>query len=273
MTAVGLIVPPDQPPERFREAALAAEGAGLDDVWLWEDCFAESGIAPAAALLEATERVRVGIGLLPVPLRNVALAAMEIATVERLFPGRLLPGIGHGVLDWMGQAGVRAASPMTLLREHATALRALLTGDRVTTQGRYVALDDVALRWPPVAPPPVLIGAVRPKTIALAGEVGDGIIFTGDADADAVRAGLQIALGARATAGNAVSGVDRPFEVVAFLSLPVDASADRIAAEVGGLVDAGATRVPVCPVGPDGAPDGTEAILEFAERLARSTAG
>ena len=46
-----------------------------------------------------------GIGLLPVPLRNVALTAMELATLERLFPGRLAPGIGHGVLDWMGQVG------------------------------------------------------------------------------------------------------------------------------------------------------------------------
>ena len=39
------------------------------------------------------------------PLRNVALTAMELATVERMFPGRFVPGIGHGVLDWMGQVG------------------------------------------------------------------------------------------------------------------------------------------------------------------------
>ena len=49
--------------------------------------------------------VRVGIGLLPVPLRNLALAAMEIATLARLFPDRFVPAIGHGVLDWMGQVG------------------------------------------------------------------------------------------------------------------------------------------------------------------------
>ena len=54
-------------------------------MWLWEDCFAESGIATAAAALAWTERLTVGIGLLPVPLRNVALSAMENATLERLF--------------------------------------------------------------------------------------------------------------------------------------------------------------------------------------------
>ncbi|HET8867616.1 MAG TPA: LLM class flavin-dependent oxidoreductase, partial [Agrococcus sp.] len=132
---LGLILPPDLAPERMLPSARAAEAAGVDDLWLWEDCFAESGIAPAAAILAATERLRVGIGLMPVPLRNVALAAMEIATIERMFPGRFLPGIGHGVLDWMSQAGVRAASPLTLLREHATALRALLANPKAVAVG------------------------------------------------------------------------------------------------------------------------------------------
>ena len=56
------------------------------------------------------------------PLRNVALTAMEIATLARLFPGRLTVGVGHGVLDWMSQVGGRVESPMTLLREYTAAL-------------------------------------------------------------------------------------------------------------------------------------------------------
>ena len=68
------------------------------------------------------------------PLRNVAIAAMEIAAVERMFPGRLIPGVGHGVLSWMGQVGARVASPLTLMREYVPALRALLAGESVTTE-------------------------------------------------------------------------------------------------------------------------------------------
>src|SRR5689334_11253884 len=143
MTSIGITFPPDQAPERLREVALAAEAAGIDELWLWEDCFAESGIAPAAAVLAWTTRLRVGVGLLPVPLRNVALTAMEIATLARLFPGRVLPGIGHGVLDWMGQVGARAASPLTLLEEYGSALRRLLDGESVTVSGRYVSLEGV----------------------------------------------------------------------------------------------------------------------------------
>src|SRR5215207_5997876 len=96
MTTVGAVFLPQFSPERLRPVALAADGAGLAQLWLWEDCFLHSGIAAASAALAWTSRLSVGIGLLPVPLRNVALTAMELATLHRLFPGRALVGVGHG---------------------------------------------------------------------------------------------------------------------------------------------------------------------------------
>ncbi|HLL35757.1 MAG TPA: LLM class flavin-dependent oxidoreductase, partial [Streptomyces sp.] len=149
MTALGAVFRPQLSPERLRSVARLADETGLEELWLWEDCFLEGGISTAAAALAWTERVRVGVGLLPVPLRNVAVTAMEVATLHRMFPGRARVGVGHGVQDWMGQVGARAESPVTLLREYVVALRALLRGERVTTGGRYVRLADVALGWPP----------------------------------------------------------------------------------------------------------------------------
>src|SRR3954471_14606822 len=152
--ALGFCFVPTHPPETLPALARSVERHGLDELWVWEDCFKQSGVASAAVARATTSGLRVGIGLLPVPLRNVALTAMELATLERLFPGRLVAGVGHGVQTWMEQAGARVASPLTLLREYATALRALLAGDRVSVSGRYVRLDDVALDWPPDVPPP-----------------------------------------------------------------------------------------------------------------------
>ncbi|CAM5603823.1 LLM class flavin-dependent oxidoreductase OS=Streptomyces tendae OX=1932 GN=F3L20_04795 PE=4 SV=1 [Streptomyces tendae] len=77
---------------------------------------------------------------------------MEAASLHRMFPGRPILGVGHGVQDWMGQVGARVGSPLTLLREHLLALRALLAGETVTTKGRYVTLDGVALDWPRPVP-------------------------------------------------------------------------------------------------------------------------
>jgi alkanesulfonate monooxygenase SsuD/methylene tetrahydromethanopterin reductase-like flavin-dependent oxidoreductase (luciferase family) len=179
VTTVGAVFLPQFPPERLRPIAEAADEAGLAQLWLWEDCFQESGIAAAAAALAWTDRLAVGVGLLPVPLRNVAITAMELATLHRLFPGRAVLGVGHGVQDWMGQVGARVESPLTLLREQLDALRELLAGRPVTTAGRYVRLDRVRLDWPPPAPPPVLAGGEGPRTLRLAGGHADGTILTG----------------------------------------------------------------------------------------------
>ena len=126
MTTLGAIFLPQNPPERLRGVARAADEAGLEELWLWEDCFLAGGMSAAAAALAWTSNVRVGVGITPIPFRNVAVAAMEMATLRRMFGERAIIGIGHGVQEWMGQVGARAESPMTLLREYASALRALL---------------------------------------------------------------------------------------------------------------------------------------------------
>lgn len=169
------VVPDDTPPERIVPLARLVD-QHLDDLWVWEDCFKEAGVSAAAAALAVTENVHVGIGLMPTPLRNVALTAMEVATMARMFPGRLVPGIGHGVQPWMDQVGARAASPLTLLDEYATALRRLLAGEPVSVEGRYVTLREVALDWAP-PPVPLFVGGTGPKTVAAAGRLGDGLLL------------------------------------------------------------------------------------------------
>jgi alkanesulfonate monooxygenase SsuD/methylene tetrahydromethanopterin reductase-like flavin-dependent oxidoreductase (luciferase family) len=127
-----------------------------------------------------------------VPLRNPALAAMEIATIARLFPDRFVAVLGHGVQDWMAQVGPAAESPMTLLREHTSAVRALLAGETVDVAGRYVRLDRVTLDWPPASPPRLLVGARGPRSVRLAGEVADGVLLDSVTDADVVRRGREL---------------------------------------------------------------------------------
>jgi 5,10-methylenetetrahydromethanopterin reductase len=144
---------------------------------------------------------------MPVPLRNPALAAMEIATLARLFPGRFVPAFGHGVQDWMGQVGARAASPMGLLREYAIALRRLLDGEKVSVAGRYVNLDDVALDWPPLRRPALMIGAKGVKSLALAGELGDGALLHGELTDAAVQSACAVVQEAAAGPGPDIFGL------------------------------------------------------------------
>lgn len=207
-----MVVRPHVPPEQLLDIARAADEAGLEQLWLWEDSFYAGGIASASAVLAATERLRVGIGVMPVPYRNVALLAMEIAALDRMFPGRFMPGVGHGGQGWMGQAGVRAQSPMTLMREHVTALRALLRGETVTVSGRYVNLDNVVLKWPPATPPPLLIGATGQRSLRLSGEIADGSILDARYRSDEISRLTELI-----AAGRADGDRDDPHETVAWL--------------------------------------------------------
>jgi alkanesulfonate monooxygenase SsuD/methylene tetrahydromethanopterin reductase-like flavin-dependent oxidoreductase (luciferase family) len=228
MTVLGAVCLPQLPPERLRDLARTADAAGLDELWLWEDCFWGSGVATAAAVLGWTDRLSVGVGLLPVPLRNVALAAMEIAALHRLFPDRVGIGVGHGVQDWMAQVGARVESPMTLLREHLTALRALLAGERVSVTGRYVRLDAVALDWPPLSPPAVLAGATGPRSLRLCGEAADGTILTAGTTPDGIRQARLLVDEGRAEAGRT-----GPHPVIVYLLAGTGpGAAERVDAEV-----------------------------------------
>ncbi|MXM65117.1 LLM class flavin-dependent oxidoreductase [Streptomyces sp. HUCO-GS316] len=257
MTGLGAVFRPQLAPERLRAIARLADESGLEELWLWEDCFREGGISTAAAALAWTERVRVGVGLLPVPLRNVALTAMEAASLYRMFPGRAVLGVGHGVQDWMGQVGARAESPVTLLREHLLALRALLRGERVTTSGRYVKLDDVALDWPPQGPVEVLAGATGPRSLQLAGEAADGTVLTASTSPEGVRRARQLIDEGRASGGR--SG-DSHTVVVYLLAATGPDAATRLRAE---FVAEGRDQVPDLGVAGD-----ARAVANAVQRLA-----
>lgn len=179
----------------------------------------------AAAALGATTRIRVGIGVLPVPLRNVALTAMELATLERIHPGRVVAGIGHGVQGWMDQVGARPRSPLTLLREYTEALQRLLAGETVTTAGEYVRLDDVRLSWPPHSPLALHLGGEGPRTLDLVGALGDGLVVPGGYSPDRLRSVVRRVEDAAATAGR-----PRP-EVTTFLPCVFGADGEQRIAE------------------------------------------
>ncbi|MEU4141956.1 LLM class flavin-dependent oxidoreductase [Streptomyces parvulus] len=260
MTGLGAVFRPQLAPERLRSVARAADEAGLEELWLWEDCFREGGISTVAAALAWTERIRVGVGLLPVPLRNVAITAMEAAGLHRMFPGRPVLGVGHGVQDWMGQVGARAESPVTLLREYVLALRALLDGQRVTTDGRYVRLDDVALDWPPAGPVEVFAGATGPRSLRLTGEVADGTVLTASTPPDGVRRARRLIDEGRAAAGRTGAHT-----VVAYLLTATGPGADeRLRAD---LVAEGDADVPGLGVAGD-----AEAVAGAVRRLAEAGA-
>ncbi|WP_329138013.1 LLM class flavin-dependent oxidoreductase [Streptomyces sp. NBC_00670] len=212
---IGVMYDRDWAPEGLPGFAREVEALGVDDLWVVEDLGWNGGVSAAAVALGATERLRVGIGITPAPLRSPALLAMELATLARVFPGRLVSGIGHGVREWMTAVGVAPRSPLALLEETITSVRALLRGERVELAGREVRLDGVQLVHPPAEPPPVVAGVVRPRSLELSGRVADGTVI-------AEGHGPREVESARALVTKGGAGPDHTLTVLAFTCVDDD---------------------------------------------------
>jgi 5,10-methylenetetrahydromethanopterin reductase len=187
---VGMCFDRTFPAPAVTEFAEHLERDGVDELWIIEDCFSTAGISLAATALARTDRLTVGLGILPAVARTAAITAMEIATLAALAPGRLIAGIGHGVQEWMAQMGARTPSPVSTLEETIVAVRQLLRGEEVSTSGRHVFLDKVRLDAPPSIVPPVLAGVRGPKSLAMAGRVADGLVLAEGTGPMALRAAI-----------------------------------------------------------------------------------
>lgn len=186
-TSYGMAFHRTEPAASVIARAKAAEQQGFDEFWVIEDCFFTAGVSLAAAALTATSSITVGIGIMPVVARNAAMTAMEIATLAELAPGRFHAGLGHGVQEWMAQMGAKPDSPLTALEETFNAVGSLLDGEEVTTGGRYVTLDKVALNPAPSVRPLLSAGVRGPKSMAAASRCADGVILADFVSAEYVR--------------------------------------------------------------------------------------
>lgn len=195
---IGLCVSGATPVDELLACARHAEAAGWDSIWLGEDYFYRGGVTMAAAVASATSTIRIGLGIMtPLP-RHPALTAMEIAALQELSGGRVLPGIGAGVGHWMRQMGYDYSSPLSVMRQGIGVTRRLLAGETVDEDGSAFTLRRVRLGFP-TTPSPLLLGVIGPRALRLSGEVADGTVTSVLGSPGYVRwARERIAEGARA---------------------------------------------------------------------------
>jgi alkanesulfonate monooxygenase SsuD/methylene tetrahydromethanopterin reductase-like flavin-dependent oxidoreductase (luciferase family) len=173
---VGLVLGSLLPPEDLRAAARAGEDLGFGQLWMAEDCFFAGAISGAAIVLSATERIPVGLGIVNAMVRHPALLAMELATLGRTSPGRLVPAIGLGLPDWLRQMGLYPRSPLGAMRDCVTSVRRLLAGEELNSDGGSFHFDRVRLSFP--SPMPLHMGIMGPRMLELSGEIADGTVLS-----------------------------------------------------------------------------------------------
>ncbi|MEV4755429.1 LLM class flavin-dependent oxidoreductase [Micromonospora sp. NPDC049559] len=254
-TPIGVMYRCDTPPENLPAYARLVERLGYDELWVVEDCFFAGAVSAAAIAAASTENLTVGIGILPAAFRNPALAAMEVANLVRTFPGRILPGFGHGMPDWVRQVGADHPSPLAVLGETVTAVRALLAGETVTVDGRYARLAGVALEFPPAQPPPVYTGVRNERSLRLSGRLADGTILAECAGPAQIRWARGLIDEGRREAGRT-----DPHRLTVYTHLDLDAAPTSARREIAArLLD-----------GPPLSPADGDLAAEIAALLARS---
>ncbi|SNR88898.1 Flavin-dependent oxidoreductase, luciferase family (includes alkanesulfonate monooxygenase SsuD and methylene tetrahydromethanopterin reductase) [Haloechinothrix alba] len=214
---VGVLVASTTAPEEVPSLAKRVEDKGFGELWVAEDYFFQGGIATAGLALAATDAIPVGIGVLASVARHPAVSAMEIATLARAYPARVLPGIGHGVPAWTKQMGLEVRSPMSALRECMTGIGALLNGETVSDEGQVFSFRDVTLTHPVDQNVPLFTGVLGDKGLALTGEIADGLLVSALAPVEYVRAACEKTSAAADVAGRQAPSV-RVLSVVSVTS-------------------------------------------------------
>lgn len=165
--------------ERLGDLVDALEDLRFDSLWFSERV---SGDAPdpVAAMAYAagrSERLKLGTSVLVLPGRNPVLLAKELATVDRLSGGRLLPAFGLGAVDPREQQafGVERGERAAWFDEALPLIRRLWTEDVVDHDGERFHLEGATVLPRPVqAPPEVWLGGIAPSELRRVGRLADG---------------------------------------------------------------------------------------------------
>jgi 5,10-methylenetetrahydromethanopterin reductase len=188
-------------PRKGIEEARTAEAIGLGAVWIAERYDTKDLPSLAGALTQATTQVRIGAAVTHPVLRHPMVLASMGQTMQALSDGRFVLGLGRSAA-WRWQA-YGAASPTTaVLADTADILRRLWNGETVSYSGPAGQFPRLRLEQrAAVAPPPLLLAAVGPKTLACAGRHFDGVILHPFLTPDGARRSIEIARQSALAAG------------------------------------------------------------------------
>ena len=169
--------------------ARAAEQAGFQGLWIsdhfhpWIDEQGESPFvwAVIGALAEATELPITTAVTCPTVRTHPAVIAHAAATAAGMLPGRFNLGVGSGEAlneQILGDDWPEADIRLEMLEEAIEVIRELWTGEVVSREGKHYRVRHARIYTLPEAPPPILVSGFGPKSVELAGRVGDGYVTT-----------------------------------------------------------------------------------------------
>jgi F420-dependent oxidoreductase-like protein len=202
-----------------------AEKLGFESVWVTQLPNARDAALVLAAYANATQRLGFGTGILPIYTRHPTAMVQMAATLDELSGGRFILGIGVShKITVESMWGMRLDSPVDAMREYLDIVRTSILDGGCAIDGKHFSAHWV-YSGPRRAGMPIMISALNPRMLELAGEKADGIVvymcspaYIRDHVVPALTAGRQ-------KAGKTLDG----FEIVA--AVPVSLTTDRAAGQ------------------------------------------
>jgi F420-dependent oxidoreductase-like protein len=157
--------------------ARIVERYGYESLWTTQLPTARDASLVLAAYASATERVKLGTGVLPIYTRHPTATVQMAATLDELSGGRFILGLGvsHRVTV-EGMWGLQLVSPVEAMREYLTIVRSSVRDGACSFEGKYFTAQ-----WSYLGPRredmPILISALNPRMLELAGELADGVVL------------------------------------------------------------------------------------------------
>jgi alkanesulfonate monooxygenase SsuD/methylene tetrahydromethanopterin reductase-like flavin-dependent oxidoreductase (luciferase family) len=174
--AVGAFISVGKSLDRTLERLRRAEALGYESAYTTH-LAARDSMTVLAAYASASERIRLGTGVMPIYSRTPVTTAQSIATVDELSGGRTVLGLGAAhkvtVESWHG---VPLEKPVSDMREYVAIVRAILRGEDPPHGERFHSSFHF-MGYPARPELPIYIGALSPRMLRLAGEVADGAIL------------------------------------------------------------------------------------------------
>ncbi|HXP56232.1 MAG TPA: LLM class flavin-dependent oxidoreductase [Streptosporangiaceae bacterium] len=167
--------------------ARACDSLPVAEMWITEDYFERGAFAVAGAVLAATQRVRVGIGVVNPWTRHPVLTAMEAAALAEIGPGRVLLGLGASNARWMGeQLGLPFERPLSHLLGSVAIIRTALAGRPVDQEwcGQRLA---ARLAFTPPGPIPIALGVKGERALQAGARAADVLLLSALSSPDYVR--------------------------------------------------------------------------------------
>jgi probable F420-dependent oxidoreductase len=174
----GITIPFDGIPlSEHREWLEELPGLGYTDVWSSE-ADGTDAFTPLALAAAWSPSLRLGTAIVPTFTRGPALMAQSAAALAEAAPGRFALGVGTSSDVIVGRwNGIPFEEPYRRTRDMVRFLRAALAGEKVDQQFDTFTVKGFKLGRPPAVVPPILVAALRPGMLRLAGREGDGAII------------------------------------------------------------------------------------------------